>query len=203
MADVTAISATGNAILRLLDNAYSKAGIEEKANFALYQATDFQSPPDFANKEMGISLLVYRIGIDGTRRNLSGRLSPEGYRDRPALPLIVYFMLTPWAFKAETRLWLLGWAMRVLEDTPILPSGLLNPPGSAAPPFRPDETVELVFDPLSMADLGLLWENLKQPRIIPSVTYLARIVQIETSVKEARYPLVQTREARMAKAEVR
>jgi len=199
MADITAITATAKAILRLLENAYSQEGFPQKASFPLYQAAQLQAAAEFTNKEMGVSLFLYRVGIDGTRRNLSSRVSPEGYRAKPALPLILYFLLTPWAPSADSQLWLLGWAMRVLENTPILPASLLNKDGLSSSPFHPDETVEVVFDPISMQDLGLLWEYLKQPRIIPSVTYLARIVQIETSVKESQSRLVQTRESQLAK----
>ena len=201
MANSAAIAATGAAILRLLENAYSNAGFNQKANFVLYQATDLQTVPDFSNKEMGFSLFLYRVAIDGTRRNLSTRISPDGRHHKPALPLNLYFVLTPWASKADTQLWLLGWAMRVLENTPILPANLLNVPNLATQPFRPDETVELAFDPLTIQDIGMLWDTLKQPRIIPSVTYLARIVQIETDLEEAEFGPVQTRELDMTKAE--
>ena len=63
---------------------------------------------------------------------------------------------------------LLGWAIRVLEDTPILPPGLLNL-ASPTPVFAPNECVEVFLDPLPLADLLSLWDRLRTgPQ--PSVT---------------------------------
>ncbi len=202
MATTAAIAATGNAILHLLENAFPSAGISQngqRANFVLYNASDLQTVPAFSNKEMGFSLFLYRVNIDGSRRNLSPRVSPDGRRHPPALPLILYFLLTPWAASAETQLWLLGWAMRLLEDTTILPATLLNVPGLTTQPFHADETVEIAFDPLTIQDIGMIWDTLKQPRIIPSVAYQARIVSIESELEEHEYLPVQARQFNLGK----
>jgi hypothetical protein len=82
--------------------------------------------------------------------------------------------------------------MRELEDTAILPTGLLNHYGPEPETFRPDESVELVFDPLSLQDMANLWEPLK-PHLQASATYVARMLAIESTVEVSDGRAVQTR----------
>ena len=82
--------------------------------------------------------------------------------------------------------------MRVLENTPILPPGLLNQHGPRHDVFAANETVELVCDPLSLQDLTNLWEALK-PTVSLTVAYVARMVALDSDVEMADAPLVQSR----------
>ena len=88
---------------------------------------------------------------------------------------------------------LLGWCLRELGDTPILPAGLLNHYGPEPDTFHPDETVEFVFEPLSLQDMASLWEPLK-PHLQVSATYVARMVTIESTLQVTDAGVVQTRE---------
>jgi hypothetical protein len=65
--------------------------------------------------------------------------------------------------------------------------------------FGEQEDVELIFDPLPLQDMVSLWENLKQTRIMPSATYLARIVCLESRVAMADTRAIQTREFDLVK----
>jgi hypothetical protein len=127
------------------------------------------------------------------------RILENGKRCRPSLPLDLHFMLTPWSSSADTQLSLLGWAMRTLDDSPIIPASYLNYDFAGKEVFHPDETVELVFNPLTMQDMASLWENLHQPRILPSVTYFARLVAIESEEEAVEGTLVNTRVLDLAK----
>jgi len=142
MATYQAIAAIGEAILGLLEAARPKPEFAN-AQFALYQSTNFQNP-----MEEGISLYLYRVATNTTRRNLPPHIGPDGRRYRPPLPLDLHYLLTPWARTAAKQQRLLGWSMRALEDTPILPAGLLNHYGTEPETFFPHETVELVCEPL-------------------------------------------------------
>jgi hypothetical protein len=70
--------------------------------------------------------------------------------------------------------------MRTLEDTPILPAGLLN---VVVPDvFRPDETVEISLTELTTEDMLRLWDMLiQQDAYQLSVPYVARNVRIESA----------------------
>ena len=102
-------------------------------------------------------------------------------------------MLSAWAKTAVKQQRLLGWAIRTLEDTPILPAGLLNHYGPESDIFRPSETVELILDQLTLQDLNNLWSATKiSPPL--SVNYVARMIAIESTLEIVDAEPVQTRE---------
>src|SRR5262249_5323752 len=137
MATYHAIAAVGQAIRRLLEAACPR-GEFPAAQFLLIQTGDFQA---MAIKE-GVSLFLYRVAVNGTLRNRPARVAPDGRRYRPSLPLDLYYLLAPWAETAVKQQRLLGWAMRALEDTAILPAGPLNHPGPDRDTFGPPDAAE-------------------------------------------------------------
>ncbi len=186
MASFQAIAATGQAILGLLADACPKPEFAG-ARFELYQVNDFQLPMD-----EGISLYLYRIAVNGARRNLPSSLGPNGQRYRPSIPLDLHYMVSAWAKTAVKQQRLLGWAIRTLEDIPILPAGMLNHAGPEAEIFKPAETVELILDQLTLQDLNNLWSATKVTPPL-SVNYVARMIALESAVEIVEGAVVQTR----------
>ncbi|NTX01802.1 MULTISPECIES: DUF4255 domain-containing protein [unclassified Myxococcus] len=177
----------GQALLALLEQACPKPEFEG-AKFRLYQASDFKAPMD-----EGISLFLFRVTPSTTRRNLPGRLDSQGRRTRRPLPVDLYYLLTPWAKSAAKQHRLLGWAMRQLEDTPTLTASFLNHYGTPeTDTFLPDETVTVVYEPLSIQDMLNVWEPGK-PNIQVSASYIARMVGIESAIADEEAGPVQTR----------
>ena len=195
MASILAIAATGLAIRRLLEDTCPR-DLFPDADFKLLQAADFEKT---AYLKEGISIYLYMIGANPSRRNLPPRMSIAGRRYRPSLPVDLHFLITSWSSDAELQLRMLGWAMRALEDTPIFPAGLLNANTFETDIFFPEEAVELIFNPLSLQDMGLLWENLKTVKLMPSVTYVARMILIDSSIEITEAGPVQTRIFDMAR----
>jgi hypothetical protein len=178
MATRLAILATAKAIRRLLADACPKSDFPT-AEFKIVQAGDIAGAnPQFE----GISIYLYYITANISRRNMPTRVSPTGMHTRPSLPLDLHFMLTPWSSSADTQLSLLGWAMRVLNDSPIIPASYLNNGFPGKEVFHHEETVELIFNPIPMQDMASLWEDLHQVKIMPSVTYVVRMVPIESDM---------------------
>lgn len=192
MATANAIAAVGQAMLALISGAVPHDEFPA-AQFELYQAKDFQSPI-----EEGISLYLYRITPAGEIRNYPPRVAPDGRRYRQALPINLHYLLSAWARDAVKQQRLLGWAMRALEDTPILPAGLLNQGGPEDTTFRPSETVELIMETISIYDMGAIWDVAK-PNTQPSVCYIARMIGVESQIEIPTGPLVQTRLVRDGK----
>jgi hypothetical protein len=158
-------------------------------------------PSVYADTRMqpeGITLCLYRVAASTARRNLPPRLTPEGRRMKPSLPLDLHYLLTPWAASPETQQRLLAWALRQMEDTPVLVPAQLNRYLRAADVFREDEAVEIVADPLSMADFVSVWDKLK-PQYQASMTYVARMVLIDSDQFVSEGPPVRTREFEYAK----
>lgn len=186
MATYHAIAASGQAILGLLADACPKPEFAG-AHFELYQASDLQKP----TMEEGLSLYLYRVTVNSSTRNPPPRLGLDGRRYRPSLLLDLHYLLTAWAKTAARQQRLLGWAMRTLEDIPILPQGLLNYT-SEREVFRANETVEVIFEAVSLQDMTNIWEVAKHNQQ-PSATYLVRAVALESELDLSEGPLVQTR----------
>ena len=109
-------------------------------------------------------------------------------------------LLTVWGREASLQHTIAGWMMRVLEDQPIFPAGLLNAVTPGA--FRPDETVEVLLTELTNEDLLRIWDTLVQNVYQLSVPYVARVVRIESTRPLGEGGgLVQERELRAAELE--
>lgn len=192
MATYHAIAAAGEALLRLLADACPKPEFAG-AQFALYQAGDFQSA-----MEEGIALFLYRVTPNTSGHNLAPRQGPDGRRYRPPLALDLHYLVIPFAKAAEQQQHLLGWAMRTLEDTPILPPNLLNYHAPLAGTFRVNETVELVREDISIVDMANVWQFAQSSQRL-AVPYVARMVAIESLEPLPEAAPVQTRDFSFAK----
>lgn len=187
MASFQAIAATGQAIIRLLADSRPQPEFST-TRFELYQLSDFGDP-----MEEGISFFLYRVAVNGTRRNIPPTVGPDGVRHRPPLPIDLHYVASVWAKSPVKQQRLLGWMIRQLEDVPILPTGLLNQSGPELDVFKPNETVELILEQLTMQDWNNLWGATKLTAPPLSVGYVARMVGIESTVALSG-ALVQTRE---------
>lgn len=179
MARYHAIAATSNAIRLLLENA-SATSEWAGHGFPIVQAEDLQKPLEGATKPK-VSVYLYRVLLSTVRRDRGPRLGPDGLHYRPSIPLDLHYLVTAWASEAKTAHQLLGWAIRVLDDTPVIPTGLLNAYQSGLTVFEPDETVELVWSPLSVSDLNDIWQVSAQNQA-PSASYVARMVALDSEV---------------------
>lgn len=195
MADYRAIAAVGKAVVSLLRTSYRPTEIDtelemnQELEFEVYAPGDFTTP-----MAAGLSLFLYRVFPSGVMRTPPGRIRTDGSRQRTQLPLELHFLLTVWAGKPSLQHALAGWAMRTLEDTPVLSTTVLN---SVAPGgFRADETVTFGLAELRTEDLLRIWDVLGVSSYQLSVPYYARIVSLESTqpVADPEVPLVQTRE---------
>jgi hypothetical protein len=175
------------AILKLLEDSCPRDEFPD-TQFALHQALDFQKTP----LAEGVSLLLYRVAVTSARRNLPPRVERDGRRFRAALPLDLHYALCVWGRNADVQQRLLGFCARALEDAPTLPSGLLNHYAPEPTTFRPEETVQVVADTLSMTDFHQLLDLLK-PNVPLAMTYVARMVPLDSQFLLNDAPVVHTR----------
>jgi hypothetical protein len=188
VATFAAVAATSSALLGLLQGAAHGHADFGTAEFPLLRSDDLQkSPPN----RLAVSLYLYHVSINPSRRAVPDRWELDGTRRHPSLPLDLHYLMTAWAKDAGTQQRLLGWAARVIHDNATLPAGLLNAFGPE-PVFRPDETVEVVWETLTQQDAYDIWD-VARPNQQPSAAYVARIVEIDSAVTGADEPLVQTR----------
>ncbi len=173
MASYLAVAATCESIVKLLRSNYDPADFGTPLDFKVYTSVDFQKPMD-----TGVTVFPYRIYINGALRHPDGKILGNRVHQRPQLPLDIHFILTAWAKEASLQCAIAGWMLRVIDDSPVLPSGLLN---STFPNvFDDHETAEIVPGELSTEDMLRLWEALIQHSYRLSVPYIARAIRIES-----------------------
>lgn len=186
MANYRAIAATSTALAGLLRDRYPRDEFGAGLDISLYQARDFESP-----MQDGFSIYLFRVAVNGAMRNLTLRRSPDGRRYRPSLPLDLHYMITPWAQDSERQQRMLGWVMRLMEDTSVLSAGHLNHYMPETDTFGAQEGIEVVCDPLSLNDYLTLWDRLR--RLPSSATYALRMVLIDSDVSVDDGTAVQSR----------
>jgi hypothetical protein len=173
MATTQAIAAVSEAIIHLLESKPPPHGFgANQLKFNVVQAKDFEIPPT-----LGITLFLYHISHNMEIVNRPpGRINPDGSRQPPPLPLDLHFLVTAWAKNAGLQHEIVGWMMRMLEDSPILPATLLNRriPGL----FQPEETVEIILNPLTAEEILRIWERVTKRGYQISVPYLARNLRL-------------------------
>ena len=194
MAAPYAVAAVGKAILAVLAAARPTPEFASAA-FELYQPKDFLTP-----MEEGICLYLHRVTPGSNVRNLPPRVAADGRRFRPSVPVDLHYLLVPWARDAFKQHRILGWAVRVLEDTRVLPASLLNQHGPEPDLFGQNESVDLLMQMLPIQDLGSILEVAK-PDIHLAVPYLVRMLALDSDVELVDADLVQTREFGMGKVE--
>lgn len=200
MANELAIAATSKAILGLLEDAWPTSSLASSPagtpGFELFHGSDFEnptaSPPKKSVQDYGVSLYLYRVAVSGTMRPASKQLKGGKYYRAP-LMLDLHYLLTAWANDVESQQRLLGWCLRVLYETPILPATHINKHSPDHGVFRLDENVELIPDSLSLQDFAAIWDKLK-PKMQTSISYLARMVALEADHPLTEATPVQTRE---------
>jgi uncharacterized protein DUF4255 len=122
-------------------------------------------------------LCLFKVGVNTAQRNPL-RPAPEAQTQRPPLTVDLHFLLTAWAKTPERQHDLLGWAMCVLDEHPVLTASWLNRFADAsAAVFSPEESVDLVPEILNFGEMSAIGEmvQIHQP---PSVAYIARPVSL-------------------------
>jgi len=148
MAKFQAIAAVSNAIRCLL----ADAGAETPGPAGTTIELD-DGAVRRAGGEPRVSISLYRVLPNAA---LSNRAVQPRRPHPPSIALDLHYLVTASSADALTAQELLGWAIRMLADTPVLPAALLNAYRPGLDVFAPDEDVELVWEPLSLADLHVV-----------------------------------------------
>jgi hypothetical protein len=140
-----------------------------------------------------INLFLYRVTENPFLKNqqIPGHGDPNGY-GHPPLSLNLHYLVTAYGLTVaagadlphddRTAQQLLGSAMRILHDAPIITPALVSDPvldGAY-------EKAKVTLEPLSIEDVSKVWTALNRPYRL-SVAYEASLVQIE-STEPDRFP---------------
>ena len=191
MATDAAIGATSEAIRSLLERAAPESGIAPTPDAQHVTSSGLQTSVS-EGTDVTVGVYLNRVVVSATRINPGPRTRPDGTRVRPGIPLDLHYLIIPRASDPVMQQLVLGWAVRVLDETPEIPASILNSYQHGATVFDPDESVELVWQVLTQQDLFDIWEVARSNQQ-PSAAYVARAVMIDSKLPLDEHPLVQTR----------
>lgn len=118
----------------------------------------------------GLSVYLRHVAAGRTASPLP---PPEEHRPA-AIAVDLHYLVTAWADSAELQHRLLGWCLRTLHASPVLPAAALHQSGPDV--FDPTEVVMVDLEPLSPAELREMWPVAAAPT--PSLAYCVRSLQI-------------------------
>lgn len=194
MATWRALDAVVSAMVSALADHPDRTEIDTDLDVQSYTVSDFRTP-----MTSGVSLLAFRIDVDGTLRTPEPAPDEFGVRRLAQLPIDLHLLLTAWGRDASVQLAVAAWMMRVLADHSVLDAGRLNAvaPGT----FDADESVTLQPSAIPSEDLLRLWELLGPTSFQLSVPYLVRGVRIDSTVTVDEHDPVVEREFRYHRLE--
>ena len=177
------------------------------------QVTISTPPPEDdtqAAEPTRVNLFLYRATENGALKNqmIPGQGHPSEY-GHPPLSLVLHYLLTAYGatddngLVNETRAhFLLGSAMRVLHDYPVIADSLMTihsaPTQILDSNLRGEfEHINICLDPISLEDLSKVWTALTRPYRL-SAAYTVSVVQIESRLIKTLAAPVLTRRIHLA-----
>jgi hypothetical protein len=187
VANFSAVYSVGDSLVSYLRHTYELTHVEDDLPTCKFQlvssqamaGNDDNTPPV---EQPGVTLFLYRVTVNEHLRNAS---RGEG---RASLPLDLHYLLTVWATDVDQEHRILAWTMKQLHMHEALSASDLTPDGG----WGPGEMVHVIPAEITHEDLTRLWDTLRRP-YRPSLTYVARVVQIDVPTKEAGKPVVARR----------
>jgi hypothetical protein len=178
LATADAIAFFGDTLVSLLQTGLD--GLVAPASVFLSTPAEYKDSPP---RPPAVTIFLYHVGINGEMRNAPPRPLPGGAIRRPALPLELRFLITPWTLVTRDTYRIIGAISLVLNDHAVLGFGEL-----IGDVWAPDDTVELILEALPVADHYDIWEPTDLPYRL-SLTYLARLVAIDSARSEEAPPV--------------
>src|SRR5262245_32699473 len=146
MANANGIAATSDGVRTVLERA-ATASPFSGLRIEHFGPKQLRSPP--GDGETVVSIWLHRVAPSSVRRSSLPTVTLEGVTLNAPVLVDLHYLVTAWATSPLLQQQLLGWAVRALDDTPVLPSTLLND-GPWTGVFRATETVELTAQPLTL-----------------------------------------------------
>jgi len=179
MATHGCIAALGKSLERLLTAAFGDPPIPVQGSTTqavLVRAEDFK-PTAGVIPPPALSIFLYKVDVNKAMR---AAWSGVGAVERQShLALDLHYLLTPWASEAVYEQLILGRALQVLEDTPILSGPLLYAtPASTDAGWAPNEGVQIVHEDLPVDTVLRTFDSLPIDYKV-SVPFVARVVRLD------------------------
>jgi hypothetical protein len=146
-------------------------------------------PPDKARTEAAgnqVNLFLYQITPNAAWRNIPAATGPPS---QPPLALNLYYLLSAYGDNEDDpgpmSHQLLGQAMRLLHDHPVLDPAVVRGALPGADLHEQVERVRITLQPLSLDEMSKLWTTFQAPYRL-SVAYEAAVVRIDSMTMSER-----------------
>ncbi|MEM7202451.1 MAG: DUF4255 domain-containing protein [Planctomycetota bacterium] len=203
MADIHAIGAVSRSLQNLLSDRMDKPN--DIASFDVTVGLPSPLAEDDGPEPARLNLFLYMVLENEFLQNHDPSAHP-GDPGRPPLSLDLYYLVTGFGTVNETSgtttaqteviaHYLLGSAMRVLYDYPVITSDLEDDAGERIleKSLRDDvELVKVTLDPLGLDELSKIWMGLGEPMRV-SAAYAVRMALIESQGPRRQSPPVTER----------
>jgi hypothetical protein len=133
-----------------------------------------------------LTLYLYRVTVNEHARNMRRMTDP--LRENLPLAVDLHYLLTVWSRSAFTEHVVLAWAMRQLHQHPVFDVSSLTTEAA----WGAGDFVQVIPAELSTEDVMRIWDAL-DPGYRLSVSYIARVVRIDTDPVFDGLPVVATR----------
>jgi hypothetical protein len=177
------IAGTSDSLVRLL-----RLRLSETGGLDGYTVSAMASRDVTATLQNRVGILLYRVGLDRTRRHIDlPRLAPTAPA-RTSLGVELHYMLVVWGRNsAEGEQVMLGRCMQILDTQAVLSGPLLSP----AYAWEVGAGLQVVADSMETEDFLRLWDGFEGPPQL-SVPYLVRTVRL-TPVEQLDPAIVEAR----------
>jgi hypothetical protein len=184
MTNILAIHSVGESLRAYLDTSFpDDIRATHPCEFKLLASGDLVGETEL---DATLSLFLYRITVNEHARNVRRVNDPA----RENLPLAVdlHYLLTMWSKSAFTEHVVMAWAMRQLHQHPVFDASTLT--SEAA--WGAGDFVQVIPAELSTEELMRIWDAL-DPGYRLSVSYIARVVRIDSDPEPTFAPVVASR----------
>jgi Pvc16 N-terminal domain len=141
-----------------------------------------------------LALFFYEIVEDATMRNRPRRSEMVGTMHdlrKAAVPLILRFLVVPYAGDRAAEFEMLGRTVQVLHQRPI------RMPADLPPALATSEGLAITLAPLTLEERTRVWWSISQPYRL-SLNYEIRVVEIDPDVSDAAVGAVASRHGEIA-----
>lgn len=175
MSDARAIEAVTETLRSIVD-----AGVKHVAPGA--HAITLPPHEVAASQELRVNVFLYQAEVDSALRNTDPVNVAPGERGQPALPLVLHYLITPYAPDADDvqAHRLLGGALQAVHSHPLLTGADLADVAPYSDIAHQVESVRICWQPLGDKDIYSLWSIFQAPYRI-STAFELRVVLIDST----------------------
>jgi hypothetical protein len=194
VSDFTALLAVSQTLKSLLDGAVAASTDPELPHVptTLASPREVRSTTLAVTPAAALSLWLYQVRRNPDLLNEPPRrISPTEVLP-PALPVDLFYLVTPITTSPEGEQALLGKVLQTLNDHTILAGSML-----AAPLDPAADELRVTLEALTLEEITRVWTALDEPYQL-SVSYHVQLVRISSGLQPVEAPPVEVREATVA-----